>query len=128
MEFFASSFQPPYERDDLLDESQAEALANSSRGRYEARYSKLDLNQFLIKHPSSTFFMRIAGNRYRSLGLQDADVILIDRALEAKEGALLLVLRAGDFEILRFSPGLGPLHIWGQIIYVIRELKGVNMA
>ncbi len=68
----------------------------------------LDLNSLLIPHPLSTFFMRVKGDRLRSWGVHDGDLLLIDRAIQPLPGHLLVVAHGGRF-LLR------PLEVDGDI-------------
>ena len=43
-----------------------------------------DLNAALIKNPQATFLMRIAGSSMRDAGIDDGDVVLVDRALRPR--------------------------------------------
>ena len=50
----------------------------------------LDLNKELIKHPAATFYARVKGNSMVDAGIQDGDLLVIDKALEAKEGSIVV--------------------------------------
>jgi SOS-response transcriptional repressor LexA len=44
--------------------------------------SRIDLNDVLIRHPSSTFFLRVSGESMRDAGILDGDLLVVDRAVE----------------------------------------------
>ena len=44
---------------------------------------KLDLNELVVIHPLSTYFMRVAGDSMVGACIYDGDVVAIDRALTA---------------------------------------------
>ena len=46
----------------------------------------LDLNKELIKHPAATFYARVKGNSMVDAGIEDGDLLIIDKALEPKDG------------------------------------------
>ena len=43
--------------------------------------SRLDLNQHLIRNPSSTFFVRAAGESMMEAGIYDQDLLVVDLSL-----------------------------------------------
>jgi DNA polymerase V len=59
----------------------------------------LDLNSLLIKHPVSTYLMRIAGNDWTAQGIFDSDIAIIDRALVAGRNDLVAWHNEGSFAI-----------------------------
>jgi DNA polymerase V len=42
----------------------------------------IDLNKHLIQHPSSTFFGRVKGQSMKDEGINEGDLLIIDKALE----------------------------------------------
>ena len=48
----------------------------------------IDLNRELVKNPSSTFFGRARGSSMEGAGIYDGDLLIIDKSLEPREGAL----------------------------------------
>jgi DNA polymerase V len=81
---------PPRALDDL-------PLARPIPYRSAADPDGLDLNTLLIPSPLTTFFMRVRGHRLRAWGVQDGDLLLIDRAIDPRPGHLLVVARGGRF-------------------------------
>lgn len=51
---------------------------------------KLDLNGYLISHPSSTFFVKISNEAPPHLGLSPGDLLIIDQTLEVLDGNLVV--------------------------------------
>jgi DNA polymerase V len=51
----------------------------------------IDLNEFLIEHPVSTFFARIRGNSLKEMGIHDSDILIVDTSLTPDDGKLVLV-------------------------------------
>lgn len=60
---------------------------------------KLDLNQELIKNPSSTFFGRVNGNSMIDAGIYDGDILVIDKSIEPKSNSVLVCFIDGEFTI-----------------------------
>ncbi len=62
---------------------------------------KLDLNEHLIQHPSSTFFVRAQGNSMVKAGIQDGDLLIVDRKLFPKEGSIIVASLHGELTVKR---------------------------
>jgi DNA polymerase V len=56
---------------------------------------RLDVNELVVAHPISTFFMRVQGNSMTSACIFDSDIIAVDRALTATHNRII-VARLGD--------------------------------
>ena len=63
----------------------------------------LDLNKELIKHPASTFYARVKGGSMVDAGIQDGDLLVIDKALEPKEGSIAVCYLDGEFTVKRLA-------------------------
>lgn len=102
----------------------------------------LDLNEHLIRHPAATFFLRAAGNSMRDAGIMDGDLLVIDRSLEPRNGAIVIAAVNGELTVKRLRktgnrPYLSPenpehlpiwidegetLEIWGVVTHAIHRL------
>lgn len=61
---------------------------------YVAR--SLSLNELLIQHPAATYFCRASGNSLIKLGIFDGDILIVDRALQAADGDLVIAAVDGE--------------------------------
>ncbi len=61
----------------------------------------IDLNKELIKHPSSTFYGRVKGDSMRDEGIEDGDVLVIDKSLEFQNDDLAVCFVDGEFNVKR---------------------------
>ena len=61
----------------------------------------IDLNSELIKNPASTFLVRVAGNSMINEGVDDGDMLVVDRALFPSERHLTIVAYEGEFALKR---------------------------
>lgn len=61
----------------------------------------IDLNRELVKNPSSTFFGRARGNSMEGAGIFDGDLLIIDKSLEPREGAIAVCFIDGEFTLKR---------------------------
>ena len=103
----------------------------------------LDLNELLIRHPSSSFFLRVAGSSMAGAGISDGDLLLVDRAVEPTDGRIVIAVVDGELTVkrLRYTPAGHPYlypenrdyppiaiseetdcHLWGVVINVIKSV------
>ena len=62
---------------------------------------KLDLNEYLIKHPAATFFVRVAGDSMINAGIYNNDIIIVDRSIKPKHGKIVVAALDGQMTIKR---------------------------
>ena len=62
----------------------------------DSTVKRIDLNDALIKHPDATFVMRAAGDAMDRAGIADGDVLLVDRALTATHGTVVIAVVDGE--------------------------------
>lgn len=51
---------------------------------------RINLNSTLIKHPDSTYMLRVEGNSMIDANINDGDVVIVDSALVAKDGDIVI--------------------------------------
>ena len=61
----------------------------------------IDLNQELIKHPASTFYGRVIGDSMRDEGIEEGDILIIDKSLELLDDDLAVCFIDGEFTVKR---------------------------
>ena len=101
----------------------------------------IDLNEYLISNPFSTFFLRVKGDSMINAGIKDKDLIIVDKSLIAKPGNIIIAMIDGEFTIKRLSIKNDELYlkaennnypnfrfknhidiqIWGVVIYSIHS-------
>ncbi len=57
----------------------------------------LSLDELLIKHPSATYLVKAQGHSMIGAGIYNGDVLIIDRALTAVTGDIVIASVDGDF-------------------------------
>jgi len=62
---------------------------------------KLDLNAYLVRHPSATFFVRVAGDSMIEAGIHDGDILVVDRAVRSRSGHVVVAVLDGEFTVKR---------------------------
>ena len=60
---------------------------------------RISLDEHLIRHRESTFFMRVAGDSMRGHGIFDGDLLVVDRALPAAHGCVVIAVLDGEFTV-----------------------------
>lgn len=61
----------------------------------------IDLNRELIKHPASTFYGRVVGNSMIDEGIEEGDILVIDKSLELIDDDLAVCFIDGEFTVKR---------------------------
>lgn len=61
----------------------------------------LDLNEFLVRHPQATFFVRVSGDSMAGAGINDKDILIVDRSLEPTHGKIVIAVLDGDLTVKR---------------------------
>ena len=61
-----------------------------------------DIATHIVRHPSSTFFMRVAGDSMINAGIFDGDLIVVDRGLDPKSGDIIVAVLNGELTVKRF--------------------------
>ena len=104
--------------------------------------SKISIDQEVIKNESATFYARVVGQSMQGAGLDDGDLIVIDRSQEPDNGKIAVCYVDGEFTVKRLKVEneciyLMPenkkykslkvteenqLIIWGVVTYVIKKL------
>lgn len=102
----------------------------------------IDLNKELSKNPLATFFIKVSGNSMIDAGIDNNDVLVVDRSLEPKNNKIAVCFINGEFTVKRISVKkdemfLMPenknykpikitsetqLTIWGIVTYVIKSV------
>ena len=101
----------------------------------------IDLNKELIKHPASTFYGRVVGDSMRDEGIEEGDILVIDKTLELLDDDLAVCFIDGEFTVkrVRLEPDAAwlvpsntnypPLKVtkdnefmvWGIVTYTIKK-------
>ncbi len=64
---------------------------------------KIDLNKHLIRNPSATFFGRVKGDSLKNAGIDDGDLMVIDRSARALHNKIAVVFLDGEFTAKRIQ-------------------------
>lgn len=70
----------------------------------------LDINDLVVKHPASTFFVRVEGDSMEGAGIFSGDVLVVDRSLTPKDGSIVVAAVYGEMVVKRLV-ARGETHI-----------------
>ncbi|MEC9361076.1 MAG: translesion error-prone DNA polymerase V autoproteolytic subunit [SAR324 cluster bacterium] len=102
----------------------------------------LDLNTLVIDNPSATFFVRVAGESMREIGITDGDILVVDRSIESWKNRIVVAVIDSEFTIKRFTKRNGTVvleaenpdypsiriteeidfSVWGVVCWTLKKL------
>ena len=106
----------------------------------------LNFNEDIIKHPSATFYAKAIGDSMVEAGIEEGDIMVIDRALDPQDGDIVVAhinqeftvkyldishkdkgviyLRPGNskYKPIKLKDG-DELNIWGVVSNVIKRFR-----
>ncbi len=102
----------------------------------------LDLNEYLIAHPASTFFVRVDGHSMVKAGIFPDDILVVDRSLEPVSGKIVVAIYDGELTVKRLKIEQGKywlvpesddyepicvhkdtdFQVWGVVCWVIHKV------
>lgn len=74
--------------------------------------TRISLDEVLIKNKEATFFARVKGQSMIKAGLDDDDLLVIDRSLEPKDNKIAVCFLDGEFTVKRLRVNNGD--VWLQ--------------
>ena len=103
---------------------------------------RISLDRELVKNKEATFYARVSGDSMVGAGLEDGDLLVIDRSMNSINGKIAVCLIDGEFTVKRIKKNnkkifLNPenkkykpieikedneLVIWGIVRYVIKKV------
>jgi DNA polymerase V len=104
--------------------------------------TRLSIDQVVVKNAIATFYAKASGNSMTGAGIDDGDILVIDRSIEARDGKIAVCYIDGEFTVKRIKVEencvyLMPenkkyqpikvteenqLIIWGIVTYVVKSL------
>ena len=111
-------------------------------------HETLDFNRDYIRHPEASFYGDVEGDSMKDAGIFDGDRVIIDRAVEPRDGSIVVAFWNGEFtmkylDLTHRSQGyieLKPANpdypvfqvkagdnfeVWGTVIHLIRTFEKV---
>ncbi len=89
----------------------------------DADTTPLDINDYLVKHPASTFFLPMEGDGPEGSEIQAGDVLVVDRSVSPAQGDLLVAAIEGELSVIFFDKDSEQTDItlWGVVIGLVRK-------
>jgi DNA polymerase V len=105
--------------------------------------TRLSLDEHLVEHEEATFFVRVKGNSMVGFGINDGDLLVVDRSRQPGDRCVVIAVVDGQFMVkqacrvpegvlLRSSgPGhgdilVGPeqeIAVWGVVTWALHKVK-----
>ena len=63
----------------------------------------LDLNRLCISHPAATYFVRARGDSMTGAGIDDGDILVVDRSITPANRRIIIASVNGEFTVKRFE-------------------------
>ena len=70
---------------------------------------RLDINEYLVRNPISTFFFTVKGDSMQEADIFDGDILVVDRSIEAAHGHIVVAFVNGERLVKRLSTRDGSL-------------------
>ena len=103
----------------------------------------LDLNSLCIRHPAATYYIRARGESMTGAGIDDGDILVVDRALSPVNGDIIIAALDGEFTVKRLelidknvrllpeNPAFSPIRLtpstqaefFGVVTWVLKQTK-----
>ena len=102
----------------------------------------INLNDYLVKHKSATFCVKVNGSSMNGVGIHSGDILIVDRAESVQNNSIVLAVIDNEFTVKSIKKNVGKLylnpandnykpieitedmnfHIWGVVTFVIHAL------
>lgn len=114
---------PVHQNDESKGVSNKRGFPNPST---DSTIISLDITELLIKHPSSTFFMRITGEDWKELGIFENDIAIVDRSLEPRKSDLVIWWQEDEFRINKLQDVPAGTTVWGVVASIVHRYRNLG--
>jgi DNA polymerase V len=103
---------------------------------------RISIDREVVKNEEATFYARVSGESMQGAGLDDGDLLVIDRSIEPQHDKIAVCYIDGEFTVKRLkvvpkgvflmpeNPNYEPIEItedneliiWGIVTYVVKKL------
>ncbi|MBT4645636.1 MAG: translesion error-prone DNA polymerase V autoproteolytic subunit [Pelagibacteraceae bacterium] len=74
--------------------------------------NKLDLNEYLVKHPAATFIVKASGPSMIEAGISSGDLLIVDRSIVPRNNNIVIASIFGDLTVKK-------LHKKGSTLFLL---------
>ena len=102
----------------------------------------IDLNEFLIKNPTATFFVRVEGRSMVNAGIHPGDILIVDKSIDPLPNNIVIAVVDGEFLVKRLITECGErllvgdspdyvrielqkgsqVELWGVVTWVVHKV------
>lgn len=122
-----------------------QSLVNAGFPSPAEDYEDLELNleKYIIKNPSATFYVRVKGDSMQDARIYDGDILVVDKAEVPRNGDVVVALLNGEFTVKRLvkknnvfylmpeNPAYPSIEVneysdfrvWGVVTYTLHKQK-----
>lgn len=75
---------------------------------------RLDLNDYLIRNPAATFFVRVTGDSMMNAGIYSGDILVVDKALDPKDGNIIIAVINGELTVKRLTKLKNKIYLYPE--------------
>ena len=103
----------------------------------------IDLNEYLVENSAATFYIRVSGNSMQDEGIDDGDLLVVDRSKTPKNNDIVIGVLNGEFTVKKIQKTKTKLFmvaankeykkieiteemdfsVWGVVTYVIHKTR-----
>jgi DNA polymerase V len=102
---------------------------------------RIDLGQYLVQNPTSTYMMRVKGTSMMDANIHEGDILVIDKSLRPADGLPVVCFLDGEFTVKTFrmidkkaflmpaNPDFKPIEVtedmdmrvWGVVVWILHK-------
>jgi len=111
---------------------------------YDSIDARLDIHEYVVKHPAATFFVRVEGDSMKEAGIYSGDILVVDRSVKASHGKIVVAIVNGEFTVkklvvtssgvvlqaanpkfssIKLDPKNSDFQVWGVVTSLIRKYE-----
>ncbi len=135
-------FHPDQNQQKSLHLAQEKISAGFPSPADDFKELRISIDQEVVRNEEATFYARVSGESMQGAGLDDGDLLVIDRSMEPKNGKIAVCYIDGEFTVKRLkvvedgvflipeNPKYQPIKvteeneliIWGIVTYVVKKV------
>ena len=86
--------------------------------------ARLDINEYLVSNPVSTFFFAVQGDSMQGAEIFDGDVLVVDRSVRARHGHVVIAFINGERLVKRLYRRAGRVALVAENpLYPVLEIQ-----
>ena len=135
-------FHPSQDKGNKMHLAQEGVSAGFPSPADDFKELRISIDQEVVRNEEATFYARVSGESMQGAGLDDGDLLVIDRSIEPQDNKIAVCFIDGSFTVKRLKVDLeciylmpenknykpirvsegNELLIWGIVTYVIKKV------